>query len=114
MPRNSKEQAKVGVDLDRVKGKSNIEKRRVLDQAIPLATTLRLPGHIKLYLGRDEVKDYVIHSLSGIQGPEKIETIGKVVVSDLSLGSKGPNGSFLDRITGIRTIGPSSQIKEKK
>ena len=114
MPRNSKEQAKVGVDLDRVKGKSNKEKRRVLDQAIPLATTLRLPGHIMLYLGRDEGKDYVIHSLSGIQGPEKIETIGKVVVSDLSLGSKGPNGSLLDRITGIRTIGPSSQIKEKK
>jgi len=114
MPRNSKEQARVGVDLGQVKGKSSREKGKVLDQAIPLATTLRLPGHIMLYLGRDKGRHYVIHSLWGIQGPEKVETIGKVVVSDLSLGSKGPNGSLLDRVTDIRTIGPSSQIQKEK
>ena len=114
MPRNSKEQARVGVDLGHVKGKSSREKGKVLDQAIPLATTLRLPGHIMLYLGRDKGRHYVIHSLWGIQGPEKVETIGKVVVSDLSLGSKGPNGSLLDRVTDIRTIGPSSQIQKEK
>ncbi len=114
MPRNSKEQAKVGVDLGRVKGKSTREKAKVLDQAIPLATTLRLPGHIMLYLGRNKGKHYVIHSLWGIQGSEKVETFGKVVVSDLSLGSKGPNGSLLDRITGIRTIGSRPQIQNEK
>ena len=114
MPRNSKEQAKVGVDLGRIKGKSSIEKGKVLDQAIPLATTLRLPGHIMLYLGRDKGRHYVLHSLWGIQGFEKVEMIGKVVVSDLSLGSKGSNGSLLDRITDIRAIGRSPQIQKEK
>ncbi|MGZ3515121.1 MAG: C40 family peptidase [Thermodesulfobacteriota bacterium] len=114
MPRNSREQARVGVDLGGVKGNSSREKRKVLDQAIPLATTLRLPGHIMLYLGRDKGKHYVIHSLWGIQGSGKVETIGKVVVSDLTLGSNGPNGSLLDRITGMRAIGLSHQIQKEK
>ena len=114
MPRNSKEQTGVGKDLGRVKGMSGREKRKVLDRAIPFATTLRLPGHIMLYLGADKGRHYVIHSLWGIQGSGKVETIGKVVVSDLSLGSKGPNGSLLDRITNMRTIGPSPQIQKEK
>jgi len=113
MPRNSKEQARVGVDLGRVKGKSIREKGKVLDQAIPLATTLRLPGHIMLYLGRDKGRHYVIHSLWGIQGPEKVDPIGKVVVSDLGLGSTGPNGSLLDRVTDMRTIGPNPKIQKE-
>jgi hypothetical protein len=109
MPRNSKEQAMVGTDLGRVEGKPPDEKQKLLDQAIPLATILRLPGHIMLYLGKDKGKHYVIHSIWGIQksgnaGPT-IEKIGRAVVSDLSLGEKGPNRSLLDRITDIRMIG---------
>jgi hypothetical protein len=109
MPRNSKEQATVGTDLGLVEGKSNKEKQKLLDQAIPLATTLRIPGHIMLYLGKDKGKHYVIHSIWGIQKSGKagptVEKIGRAVVSDLSLGEKGPNRSLLDRITDIRMIG---------
>jgi hypothetical protein len=109
MPRNSKEQAKVGKNLGPVEGKTEKEKQEFLDQSIPLATTLRLPGHIMLYLGKEKGKHYVIHSLWGIQKSGKtgptVEKIGKVVVSDLSLGRKGPNRSLLDRLTGIRMIG---------
>jgi hypothetical protein len=109
MPRNSKEQALVGTDLGSVGRKSANEKQKLLDQALPLATTLRLPGHIMLYLGKDKGKYYAIHSIWGIQktgnaGPT-VEKIGRAVVSDLNLGEKGPNGSLLDRITNIRTIG---------
>ncbi len=114
MPRNSKEQAKVGKDLGRVKGMSSREKMKALDRTVPLATTLRLPGHIMLYLGKEKGRHYVIHAFWGIQGPDKVETIGKVAVSDLSLGSKGPNGSLLDRVTDIRTIGPTPQIQKQK
>ncbi|PIX23909.1 MAG: hypothetical protein COZ69_07475 [Deltaproteobacteria bacterium CG_4_8_14_3_um_filter_45_9] len=108
MPRNSKEQATVGIDLGPVEGKSIKEKRNLLDQAIPLATNLRLPGHIMLYLGKDKGRYYVIHSIWGIQksrrsGP-KLEKIGRVVVSDIDLGRK-PHGSLLDRITHVRFIG---------
>lgn len=109
MPRNSRLQAMVGIDMGQVEGMSLKEKQRVLDRAIPLATTLRLPGHIMLYLGKDHGKYYVIHNIWGIQGARRsgpvFRKIGQVVVSDLSLGSSGPNGSLLDRIVDIRFIG---------
>jgi len=117
MPRNSKEQAWVGKDLGPAEKKPAQEKRKILDQSIPLATTLRLPGHIMLYLGRDEGMHYVIHSIWGIQksgkGRSGLEKIGRVVVSDLSLGEKGPNGSLLDRITDIRIIGSTPEMQNK-
>jgi hypothetical protein len=117
MPRNSKEQAWVGLDLGSVEEKPVQEKRKILDQSIPLATIVRLPGHIMLYLGRDKGNHYVIHSLWGIQksGKERpaLQKIGRAVVSDLSLGEKGPNGSLLDRLTDIRTIGSSPEIQKE-
>ena len=109
MPRNSKEQGMVGMEIGLVEGRSASQKRKLLDQAIPLATTLRLPGHIMLYLGKDRGKHYAIHSIWGVQEAGKasptVEKIGRTVVSDLSLGEKGPNRSLLDRITDLRTIG---------
>jgi hypothetical protein len=109
MPRNSKEQATIGTDLGWVEGKPIKEKRKKLDQAIPLATTLRLPGHIMLYLGKDKGKYYVIHSIWGIQKRIKScpvsEKIAQVVVSDLSLGESGPYGSLIHRLTDVRFIG---------
>ena len=113
MPRNSKLQARIGVPLGPVEGKTIKEKEKILDHATPLATLLRLPGHIMLYLGSDNGRYYAIHSIWGIQrggwfGP-KLQQIGKVVVSDLSLGKTGPNQSLLHRITDIQFIGPVSE-----
>jgi hypothetical protein len=118
MPRNSTEQAAVGMDLGPAEGKPIKEKQKLLEQSIPLATTLRLPGHIMLYLGKDRGNYYVIHSIWGIQisgkaGPA-LQKIGGVAVSDLGLGEKGPNGSLLDRISDIRIIGSSHEIQEKQ
>ena len=96
----------LGIDLGVGEEMSRSEKINALDHAIPLATTLRLPGHIMLYLGNNKGRHYAIHSLWGIQESEKREVVGKVVVSDLNLGGQGPNGSLLDRITGMRTVGP--------
>ena len=114
MPRNSNEQAAIGIDLDLTEGKTGEEKGKYMDQAIPLATLLRLPGHIMLYLGKNQGRHYVIHSLWGIQEAGKsgptLKKIGKVVVSDLSLGRKGPDGSLMDRITDIRLIGSSEMM----
>jgi hypothetical protein len=109
MPRNSKGQAMVGKDLGLVNGMTIKEKQRILSQAIPLATTLRLPGHIMFYLGKDQGKYYAIHSLWGIQDRRMSspvsEKIGQVVISDLSLGELGPYGSLLHRLTDVRFIG---------
>jgi hypothetical protein len=109
MPRNSKFQAQIGTIPEEISGMSIQGKKRILDRAVPLATLLRLPGHIMLYLGKDHDKHYVIHSIWGVQRVDKfgpaLEKIGKVVVSDLSLGSSSPSGSLLERITDIRYIG---------
>jgi len=70
-----------------------------------------------LYLGKDNGKYYIIHNIWGIQkagefGPV-LEKIGRVVISDLSLGSSGPSGSLLDRITDIRLIGPNRETSKR-
>lgn len=109
MPRNSTLQAKMGISLGSLEGKTSDERNKILDGAIPLATLLRMPGHIMLYLGKHEGKHYAIHSIWGVQkrGPSGIQThkIGKVVVTDLDLGKEGPNGSLLERLTEIQFIG---------
>jgi hypothetical protein len=109
MPRNSKDQAMVGMDLGHVDGKTIKEKRKVLDQAVPLATILRSPGHIMLYLGRDKGRYYVIHSIWGIKKSGRpglpLEKIGRVTVSDLSYGGSESSGSLFHHITDVRFIG---------
>jgi hypothetical protein len=113
MPRNSKLQARIGIPLGQVEGKTLKEKKKVLDRAIPMATLLRIPGHIMLYLGKDKGTFYIIHNIWGIQrrgwfGP-KLEKIGQVVVSDLRLGETGPNASLLYRLTDIQLIGSDNR-----
>jgi len=115
IPRNSNLQAKMGISLGPLEGKT-VEEKKILDRAIPLATLLRMPGHIMLYLGKHEEKHYAIHSIWGIQkkGPSGIQTqkIGKVAVTDLNLGKGGPDGSLLHRLTEIQLIGPDSEVKK--
>ncbi len=112
MPRNSALQSKIGLSLGSFEGETREGKKKVLEIANPFATLLRMPGHIMLYLGKHNERYYVIHSIWGTQigggwFDPVIEKIGKVVVSDLELGSKGPYGSLLDRITDIQFIGPN-------
>lgn len=118
MPRNSKLQATIGVSLALVEGKTIKEKAEILDRAIPLATLLRLPGHIMLYLGKENGRYYAIHNIWGIQKRRwfrsSLEKIGRTVVSDLSLGRSGPNGSLLDRLTDIQFVGPEVVLQERR
>ena len=108
MPRNSKYQAMIGEDLGVREEMRTKEKLRILDQTTPLTTLLRLPGHIMLFLGKHQGRYYAIHSLWSIQKADPsglaLSKIGRVVVSDLSLGESAPNGSLLDRISDIRSI----------
>ncbi|MGQ9776508.1 MAG: SH3 domain-containing protein [Thermodesulfobacteriota bacterium] len=116
-PRNSKYQAMIGTPLLPKGTLGKKEKQAALDQAIPLATLIRIPGHIMLYLGKHRGRYYVIHSLWGYQTggdwiqPE-IKKVGKVVISDLSIGKEGPQGSLFDRIIEIQFIGDESIVKK--
>jgi hypothetical protein len=62
-----------------------------------------------LYLGRQNGRYYVIHDLWGVphgnHSNPGMEKVGRVVVSDLGLGSSGPSGSLLSRLTDITLIG---------
>lgn len=114
MPRNSKYQVLMGEDLGFREEMKLKEKLRILDQATPLTTLLRFPGHIMLYLGKHQGRYYVIHSLWSIQKADPsdlvLSKIGRVVVSDLSLGESAPNGSLLDRISDIRSISGRARL----
>lgn len=116
MPRNSILQAKMGISLGVLEGKTIEEKKKILDRAVPLATLLRMPGHVMLYLGKHSGVYYAIHSIWGIQKGGKsgpvYKKIGKVAVTDLNLGKGGPNGSLLHRLTEIQLIGPNSEVKK--
>ena len=116
MPRNSNLQAKMGIPLGALEGTTIEEKKKILDRAVPLATLLRMPGHIMLYLGRHNGEHYAIHSIWGIHNGGKsgpvYKKIGKVAVTDLNLGKGGPNGSLLHRLTEIHLIGPGSEVNK--
>jgi hypothetical protein len=108
MPRNSMLQARIGIDPVKVEGMGMIEKAKILDRCLPFATTLRLPGHIMLYIGKDKGRHYAIHSIWGIETRDSsgsvIQKIGKTIVTDLELGHSGPSGSLLHRISDIRVV----------
>ena len=110
MPRNSLYQGRMGRAQEEMDQMKTTERKRVLDRAVPLATLLRLPGHIMLYLGKDRGRYYAIHNIwgmdKGTSSKPVLEKIGRVEVSDLSLGESGPLGSLLERITDVRFIGP--------
>jgi hypothetical protein len=112
-PRNSKFQARVGIDLGGAGGKTAGQKRKILDRAPPFLTTLRLPGHIMLYLGKHKGKYYAIHSIYGVQrNGAVLDKIGGVVVSDLSLGETGLNGSLMERLTDVRFVGDPKGLEK--
>src|SRR4030065_1079715 len=93
MPRNSKLQARIGISLGEVEERDKREKKKVLDRVVPLATLLRLPGHIMFYLGKDQGEHYVIHNAWAVQKrgffSPVLAKIGRTVVSCLSLGRTG-------------------------
>ena len=60
-----------------------------------------------LVLGRAQGRWFVIHNLYGIRGRDErgdlIRRVGRVVVSDLSLGAESRMGSLADRMeAGLR------------
>ena len=72
-------------------------------------TLLRLKGHIMLYLGEYDGRPFVIHATSGYRRKtgrsERAAALGRVVVSDLSLGAGTSKGSLLERVVDIRNLG---------
>lgn len=111
LPRNSSAQSLVGVQrLSMPAGLSAEERSRQLDR-LNQPALLQFPGHIMLYLGRDNGRHYVIHDIwsfrrGQVSGKDRKVIIGQVVVSDLSLGEGSSKGSLLERITTVNLLQP--------
>lgn len=107
LPRNSADQSKAGIKTAEFKEHSDSEKKilflsRECAGGIDL---LYLKGHIMLYLGQFNGRFYVIHETSGyrerVWWHDRVRTVRRVVVSDLSLGEGSTKGSLLEKVLAI-------------
>lgn len=110
LPRDSKDQAKVGKLIAEFDDKINDRQKRdsIVKNAVGGVALLPLKGHILLYLGAVDGQPYVIHAVwaytDKIDGKETVRAINRVVVSDLSLSEHTKKTSLLKRILAVRNI----------
>mgnify|MGYP001489787243 FL=1 len=91
LPRNSSQQAEVGhvIPLSDLSPKQR--EQLILEQGIPFATFISLPGHIMLYVGQHDGHAIVLHTLWGLKttslfGKEGRWLVGKTVLTTLQPG----------------------------
>jgi len=120
LPRHSGWQAQAGshrIDLD--PSTPDADKLAAIDRAHEHGVVLLyFPGHIMLYLGRDEDgTPMALHSLGEYARPcggskvgsthfrETVFHVGKMVVSDLELGRGSSRTAFIERVTRLVIFG---------
>ena len=114
LPRHSGLQAKSGSRaFDLPTHMSSEEKLARIDEAASHAVVLLvLPGHIMLYLGRDDAgTPMVLHSLGEYARPcedggETVVDVRKTIVSDLALGRGSSRTSLIERVDRMVAFGP--------
>lgn len=112
LPRTSSSQIKCGNNLMEMSNSDSIytKNMKITDNALPAISLIYLPGHIMIYIGKDDYGiPYVIHSIWGTEDyndkKEKIiNFINRIVVSNLSIGDNTYKGSLIERITKINTL----------
>ncbi|MCS6799471.1 MAG: C40 family peptidase, partial [Myxococcota bacterium] len=121
VPRHSGRQALAGSWSVDVFGGSVADKLDVADRALRRGVVLlHFPGHVMLYLGRDEGgTPMVLHSFAEYlepcpDGGEGLRTVDRVSVSDLRLGAGSSRGSFAERLSRVVVFGrpPDADLRE--
>ena len=114
LPRHSTWQAEAGSYVFDVRSSSEAERVRLMDSALDRGIVLlRLPGHILLYLGRNESgQPMALHALGEYMQPctgggETLVHVDRVQVSDLELGRNTSRKAFMERITHVVVLGNS-------
>tara|TARA_B100000674_G_C37797298_1_gene894656 strand:- start:86 stop:832 length:747 start_codon:yes stop_codon:yes gene_type:complete len=110
--RHSSDQARSGTSTIELKGLKPNKKREALRKGAKKGVVfLYMPGHIMLYLGEHEGKDYALSAIYSFRkrcadGDGDTDAIlAKVAVSDLLVGLGTRRGSFLDRLERIAVFG---------
>ncbi len=111
LPRNSSAQGRVGQGRFSFSARNTVRQRRAELDGLNQPVLLQFPGHIMLYLGREGEHYYAIHDIWAYRvlekpGQDRKIIIGKIVVSDLSLGEGSTRGSLLERLTTINLLRP--------
>lgn len=110
LPRDSKDQAKVGISAGTFDEKTDEgSKLKVLaENAIAGESILPMKGHIMLYLGMVEGRPYAIHATwayrQKMDDDDIARVVNRVIVSDLSLGEGSKKGSLLSRLQAVKNI----------
>ncbi|MFT3925426.1 MAG: NlpC/P60 family protein [Myxococcales bacterium] len=113
VPRTSGEQGAAGLYTVDVPADANETERLGLLEAANARglVLIHLPGHIMVYLGRDHLgTPRVLHSFAEYlapcpEGNETLFEVGRVGVTDLSLGKGTSRRSFLERFTRLTVFG---------
>ncbi len=110
LPRNSRQQAKVGKLIARFNSSDSEEKRlsALSDNSLGGTTILQLKGHIMLFLGNFNGDPYAIHDMLEYSEPsprgERKMIVNRVVVSNLMIGEGTRSGAFLKRLVTVRAF----------
>ncbi len=117
LPRNSKDQARVGRELAQFKPDSSAATLSLLLKnavgAVQGMIILTLKGHIMLYLGMVDDRHFAIHATwayreKGLWG-DRTRVINRVAVTDLSLGKGTKKKSWLERLLTVNVISNSQE-----
>jgi hypothetical protein len=111
LPRNSYDQIHTK-NFITLEGKKDTHKENILaDKGIPFVTLVGLPGHIMLYLGKNNGKLYVLQNMWGIHtktifGKKGRALIGKTVITPINFdkGYFNVPQSMLDRINSFTYV----------
>jgi hypothetical protein len=114
LPRNSWQQSRAGTRHVEVAELDEGQKAEAIEQAARRAIVLLyMPGHIMLYLGRDDEHLYALHQFSGYlvpcpnpPGGETMMRVNRAVVTSLELGRGSSRRAFIERITQLVLLEP--------
>jgi hypothetical protein len=114
LPRNSSQQAKVGILVASFEKKDTARDRIGLlsGSASGGITTLQFSGHIMLFLGMVDGTPYAIHDIFAYTEPatpkERLIAINRVAVTSLDIGGGTKKGSLLERLAKVRIVAPEN------
>jgi hypothetical protein len=110
LPETSVQKIKCGTVIKLNKKDDEFKKNStIINKAMPGISFIYLHGHIMLYIGKENNKPYVIHSVLGLKSytennEKAINYINKTIVSDLEIGDEFAGNSLIDRTSKFNII----------